>query len=107
MAKPNIVVIMADDVGIWNIGAYHRGMMAGRTPHLDKLGLLVFLTSSFLSQFRKARRRNAMSRQIPRSPPSPANISPIATSASRRSDAEDPLLAMRLWDVSEEIAVAL
>jgi arylsulfatase len=35
--KPNIVVIMADDVGIWNIGAYHRGMMAGRTPNLDKL----------------------------------------------------------------------
>lgn len=34
--KPNIVVIMGDDVGIWNIGAYHRGMMAGRTPHLDK-----------------------------------------------------------------------
>src|SRR5215207_8643339 len=35
--KPNIVVIMGDDVGIWNIGAYHRGMMAGKTPHLDKL----------------------------------------------------------------------
>ena len=35
--KPNIVVIMSDDVGTWNIGAYHRGMMAGRTPHLDKL----------------------------------------------------------------------
>ncbi len=35
--QPNIVVIMADDIGIWNIGAYHRGMMAGRTPHLDKL----------------------------------------------------------------------
>ena len=31
--KPNIVVIMGDDVGIWfNIGAYHRGMMAGTTP---------------------------------------------------------------------------
>jgi arylsulfatase len=26
---PNIVVIMADDVGIWNISAYHRGMMGG------------------------------------------------------------------------------
>ena len=36
-AKPNIVVIMGDDIGIWNIGAYHRGMMAGRTPNLDKL----------------------------------------------------------------------
>ena len=35
--KPNIVVIMSDDVGIWNIGAYHRGMMSGRTPNLDKL----------------------------------------------------------------------
>ena len=35
--KPNIVVIMGDDIGIWNIGAYNRGMMAGRTPNLDKL----------------------------------------------------------------------
>src|SRR6478609_3225108 len=36
-AKPNIVVIMGDDVGMWNIGAYHRGMMAGKTPNLDKM----------------------------------------------------------------------
>src|SRR6476469_4610652 len=36
-SKPNIVVIMGDDIGIWNIGAYHQGMMAGRTPNLDKL----------------------------------------------------------------------
>src|SRR5436305_10312523 len=35
--KPNIVFIMGDDIGMWNIGAYHRGMMAGRTPVLDKL----------------------------------------------------------------------
>ena len=35
--QPNIVVIMSDDVGVWNIGAYHRGMMAGRTPNIDKL----------------------------------------------------------------------
>src|SRR4029077_15423831 len=34
---PNIVVIMGDDIGIWNIGAYNRGMMAGRTPNLDKM----------------------------------------------------------------------
>ena len=37
MQRPNIVVIMGDDIGIWNIGAYHRGMMAGRTPNLDKI----------------------------------------------------------------------
>ena len=35
--KPNIVVIMGDDIGMWNIGAYHRGMMAGRTPNIDQL----------------------------------------------------------------------
>ena len=35
--KPNIVVIMGDDIGWFNIGAYHQGIMAGRTPNLDKL----------------------------------------------------------------------
>jgi len=35
--KPNILVIMGDDIGMWNIGAYHRGLMAGRTPNLDQL----------------------------------------------------------------------
>src|SRR6266498_127464 len=35
--KPNIICIMGDDIGVWNIGAYSRGMMAGRTPNLDKL----------------------------------------------------------------------
>jgi arylsulfatase len=36
-AKPNIVFIMADDIGWFNIGAYNRGMMAGQTPNLDQL----------------------------------------------------------------------
>src|SRR6266478_3074836 len=35
--KPNIVVIMADDVGIWNVSAYHRGMMGGSTPNIDRI----------------------------------------------------------------------
>jgi arylsulfatase A-like enzyme len=36
-SKPNIVFIMGDDIGMWNISAYSRGMMAGRTPNIDKL----------------------------------------------------------------------
>ncbi len=36
-SKPNILVIMGDDIGMWNIGAYSRGLMAGRTPNLDKM----------------------------------------------------------------------
>ena len=35
--RPNILVIMGDDVGWFNVGAYHRGMMSGKTPNLDKL----------------------------------------------------------------------
>jgi len=35
--KPNIVMIMADDVGIWNLSCYHRGMMGGSTPNIDRL----------------------------------------------------------------------
>ena len=35
--KPNIVVIMGDDVGMWNLSAYHRGMMGGSTPNIDRI----------------------------------------------------------------------
>jgi arylsulfatase A-like enzyme len=35
--KPNILVIMTDDVGVWNISAYHRGLMGGRTPSIDRI----------------------------------------------------------------------
>ncbi|MBM6582236.1 sulfatase-like hydrolase/transferase [Microvirga sp. BT689] len=35
--KPNIVVIMADDIGFWNISAYNRGMMGYRTPNIDRI----------------------------------------------------------------------
>lgn len=35
--KPNIIMIMGDDVGWFNIGAYHQGIMSGRTPNIDRL----------------------------------------------------------------------
>src|SRR4029079_6504322 len=36
-AKPNILVIMADDIGYWNISAYNRGMLGYRTPNIDRI----------------------------------------------------------------------
>src|SRR5271168_1911703 len=36
-SKPNIILIMGDDIGWANIGAYNQGIMAGRTPNLDRL----------------------------------------------------------------------
>lgn len=35
--KPNITMIMGDDIGWSNIGVYNHGIMAGRTPNLDRL----------------------------------------------------------------------
>ena len=36
-AKPNILVIFGDDIGLWNISAYNRGMMGYRTPNIDRI----------------------------------------------------------------------
>jgi hypothetical protein len=35
--KPNILVIFGDDIGVWNVSAYHRGMMRGSTPNIDRV----------------------------------------------------------------------
>jgi arylsulfatase A-like enzyme len=35
--RPNVVVIMGDDIGYWNISAYNRGMMGYRTPNIDRI----------------------------------------------------------------------
>ena len=48
--KPNIVVIFGDDVGIWNISAYHRGMMGGRTPNIDRIAKEGALFTDYYSQ---------------------------------------------------------
>jgi arylsulfatase A-like enzyme len=35
--QPNILVIWGDDLGHDNISAYHRGMMGGSTPNIDRI----------------------------------------------------------------------
>jgi len=35
--KPNILFIMGDDVGYWNISAYNQGLMGYSTPNIDRL----------------------------------------------------------------------
>lgn len=35
--KPNVVIIMADDIGITNLSAYSRGLMGYKTPNIDRL----------------------------------------------------------------------
>jgi arylsulfatase A-like enzyme len=48
--KPNILVIMADDVGMWNISAYHRGMLGGSTPNIDRIAKEGALFTDYYAQ---------------------------------------------------------
>jgi hypothetical protein len=34
---PNILLIMADDIGWFDVGAYNRGIMGGPTPNIDRI----------------------------------------------------------------------
>src|SRR5580692_5057329 len=36
--KPNILFIMGDDIGIMQPRIYHRGLMVGETPNIDRIG---------------------------------------------------------------------
>src|SRR5260370_11561156 len=36
-AKPNIVVIWGDDIGITNLSCYSEGLMGYRTPNIDRI----------------------------------------------------------------------
>src|ERR1700726_2445179 len=36
--KPNILFIMGDDIGIMQPHIYHRGLMVGETPNIDRIG---------------------------------------------------------------------
>ena len=35
--KPNVLLILADDIGWFDISAYHRGIMGGQTPNIDRI----------------------------------------------------------------------
>ena len=36
--KPNILFIVGDGIGIMQPSIYHRGMMVGETPNIDRIG---------------------------------------------------------------------
>ena len=47
--RPNILVIMPDDVGYWNVGAYSHGMMVP-TPNIDRIARQGMLFTDHYSQ---------------------------------------------------------
>jgi arylsulfatase len=35
--QPNVLIIVGDDVGWFDVGCYHQGIMGGRTPNIDRV----------------------------------------------------------------------
>ncbi|MCX2801768.1 arylsulfatase [Microbulbifer thermotolerans] len=61
-----MVFIMGDDIGMWNISAYHRGLMAGRTPNIDQLANEgVLFTDYYAEASCTAGRANFITGQLP------------------------------------------
>jgi arylsulfatase len=64
--KPNILVIMGDDVGWFNVGAYNHGIMAGKTPNLDQLAAQGMLFTDYYAEAScTAGRANFITGEIP------------------------------------------
>ena len=57
---------MGDDVGWFNIGAYHQGIMSGKTPNLDKLAAQGMLFTDYYAEAScTAGRANFITGEIP------------------------------------------
>jgi arylsulfatase len=48
--KPNILILWGDDIGIWNISHFSRGMMGYQTPNIDRVAREGVMFTDFYSQ---------------------------------------------------------
>src|ERR1700682_5661279 len=64
--KPNILLIMADDVGWFDVGAYHLGIMGAPTPNIDRIAHdVLMLTDCYAQASCTAGRAAFITGQIP------------------------------------------
>jgi len=64
--RPNILVVMGDDIGWFNLGAYNGGMMLNATPNLDTLATQgMRLTDYYAEASCTAGRANFITGELP------------------------------------------
>jgi arylsulfatase len=64
--QPNVLLIMADDVGWFDVGAYHRGLMGTETPNIDRIAAEgVMFTDAYAQASCTAGRAAFITGQIP------------------------------------------
>src|SRR4029078_303657 len=57
--KPNIMFIMGDDIGWMQPSIYHRGLMVGETPNIDRIGQEGAIFMDYLTEQSCTSGRNA------------------------------------------------
>ena len=84
-AKPNILFIMGDDIGWMQPRIYHRGLMVGETPNIDRIGQEGAIFMDYVAEQRCPSGRNASTTGIdplrtgmipPQLPGSPSYLRP-------------------------------
>ena len=89
--KPNVLLILADDIGWFDVGAYHRGMMGAPTPNIDRIAREgVLLTDCYAQASCTAGRAAFITGQLPMRTGMTTVGLPGATQGLRP---EDPTLA--------------
>ncbi len=48
--KPNILILFGDDIGMWNVSHFSRGMMGYRTPNIDRVAVEGVTFTDFYAQ---------------------------------------------------------
>ena len=96
--KPNIVFIMGDDIGWSNIGVYNQGLMAGRTPNLDRMANEgMRFTDYYAEASCTAGRANFITGEIPMR----TGLTTVGQAGASCS-APRPLPRRRRWDLARQ-----
>ena len=67
--KPNVLLILCDDVGWFDVSAYHRGIMGTRTPNIDRVATEgAMFTDAYAQASCTAGRAAFITGQIPSAP---------------------------------------
>ena len=88
---PNIVLILADDVGWLDVGAYHRGLMGTQTPNIDRIAAEeAMMTGAYAQASCTAGRAAFITGQIPMR----TGLSTVGLPGAKQGlQPEDPTLA--------------
>jgi arylsulfatase len=64
--QPNVLLVLADDIGWFDVGAYHRGIMGTPTPNIDRIAAEgVMLTDNYAQASCTAGRAAFITGQLP------------------------------------------